>query len=286
MDITHHHTWAWDERADLIEGARDGAVVGLARAEAALARPDGPRRRPEAIVSAEFYGKTTRTTWYELRATGEPVSPFEARTEYMADQVDPVDRVYGPTPWLRVALRLADGRTVERDLCVDPDVVGAETPDEAREYVALMVETAAAAEPWPNAWDPEPTVRGGWGGCAELGGALGFEEAMERVRESVGPEPAPTVAELEARARMIYGNMAEAHLRAGAPSAREIADQVHRLARDCGREPFTHGGMVELVKRVVPADQIRRLERIVEDAYDVEVLAHARRRAAELQAAE
>ena len=258
--IALHHTWSWPGRDLMMTAVQDGVAAGLA------ATAERARKNPRLgeVVAAELYGKTTEVLESVRVGADECVHGWELALAEKGQITERRARAVGPVPWLRVTVRGADGRDADRDVCVDPAALGAETPEEAAEYVENLVASTLGTHV-PR--DPE-RLPSGWLKCGELGEALGFDAAMERARSDDGPDPFYSTEQLEMRAKMIYGDYAMAHERTGAPSAVEIAEQLHLLSRDARAVPET---LVEIVSRAVPRDQIRRLERLLDRAYDVEV---------------
>lgn len=253
--ITLDPTWSWPTADLMLKAVQDGVAAGLAALPASAG----------AVLGATLFGKTTEVRESVAVRPDECTHGWERPLARKGQITTVQTRVVGPVPWLRVTTCTPAGEEREFEVCVDPATLLADTPAEAEEYAEALVVATLGTPPGRSIRD---LVAGALrAGAAELGGVLGFEEALERARVEP-PGPAPTLEQLEARARMIYGDYAAAHERTGTPDAHEIAEQLHLLRRDFR---LVDGRLADAIVRTVPAEQIRRLERLLERAYELEV---------------
>jgi hypothetical protein len=224
-------TWSWPN-ADpaLIEALLVGALEGFEHVPISAGE----------IVSAEFYGK-------------EPLPNMVLGTAESATTC---------SPSLRVVMRKPDR---EIEVSLDPASLGADTPDEAREYAASAVLSLVGTRPArPGNEDDPEVLASGWG----------FRVMQELTQIEANPDPVLSLDQLRARVRALYGESAETHEQAGSPTGKELANEVRVLVREAKRAGFD---LYDIVKEQVTAEQGDRLDGILEKALEVQIAEHALR---------
>lgn len=225
MQITIAPTWSWPG-ADpaMLDALREGALKGLRSVPASAGE----------VVSAEFLGRSST-----IMGSGGGT------------------RHSSPDPVLRAVVRAPEGeRTVE--VLVDPGPLGADTPEEAYQYVSSVVYRTIAGdrppEATPDAADPD-SLASGWG--------YDVMREMAQVGSDTVPLMAP--AAIRAGVRELYGDSAVQHERTGRPTGRELAEGFRDLRREAKRAGIDFAAVVS--EEVEPV-HIQRLNRILEVALE------------------
>lgn len=192
------------------------------------------------VVSAEFFGEA---------------SPRNVREGCVTE----TGRVNSPT--VRITMR-----DPEREIIVslDPFSLCAETPAEARESAASVVLARAGVRESNSVFDDPEALSDIWG----------YRAMQDLTKIKADPEPVPTLDQLRARIRKVFGESVESHERDGTPSGQQIAEQVRKLSSDAKRAGFD---LFDVVSKEVTAAQADRLNVILGRALEVQQAEHALR---------
>lgn len=226
MQTTIAPSWSWPG-ADpaMLDAIHEGALEGLKAVPVSAGE----------VVSAEFFGRSRMVT----NARGG-------------------SRHSSPDPVVKVVLRAPEGeRTIE--VLIDPGPLGADTPAEAREYVASAVLAVVSERPTKTAFDEDDpdSLAAGWG----------FRTMQELTQITANPDPVLSSDQLRARVRTLYGEHAEAHERDGTPTGKELAEEVRQLVREAKRAGLD---LYDIVKDQVTDAQADRLDGILARALEVQ----------------